>query len=83
LAGLPGNPFASLAGVKMQPMLGLLSKASNPINPVDIYYQQQLGTATARVLSGQQNPLAALADVQQAVLAEEQQLQAHYGAWNW
>jgi hypothetical protein len=82
-AGLPGNPFAQLAGVKLQPALGLISKASNPINPVDLYYQLQLHAATVRVLSGQETPEFALAGVQTRVLAEEQQLRAKYGAWNW
>jgi hypothetical protein len=83
LVGLPGNPIAALQGLKLQPMLGLVSKASNPINPVDIYYQQQLEKATVRVLLGQQAPAAALHAVQTQVLAEQRRLQAQYGAWPW
>jgi ABC-type glycerol-3-phosphate transport system substrate-binding protein len=83
LANLPGNPIAALAGVKMQPKLGLESKASNPINPVDAYYQQQLLLATTSVLEGQQSPEAALKAVQGKVLKEEQRLRGEYGAWNW
>jgi len=83
LADLPGNPIAALAGVKMQPRLGLESKASNPINPVDSFYQQQLLLATRSVLEGRESPKAALAAVQGKVLSEEQRLRRTYGAWNW
>ncbi|HVA88972.1 MAG TPA: hypothetical protein VNL71_03940, partial [Chloroflexota bacterium] len=82
-ADLPGNPIASLEAVKLQPTLGLLSKASNPINPIDPYYQEQLSLATDRVLSGLQTPEDALAGVQQRVLDETRRLKARYGAWNW
>jgi len=82
-AGLPGNPIASLEAVKLQPKLGLLSKQSNPINPVDLYYQTTLAQATEQVLLGKQSPLAALQGVQKQVLAEEQRLKSQYGAWNW
>ncbi len=83
LAGLPGNPFATLQGVKLQPKLGMLSKASDPLNPVDIYYQAQLARATARVLYGQASPHDALQTVQRLVLGEEQRMKAEYGNWNW
>ena len=80
-AGLPGNPAASLQGLKMQPVLGRVSRASNPINPVDPYYQQQLVAETKRVLSGQEAPAHALEVVQRRVLAQEQHLQAQHGNW--
>ena len=83
LANLPGNPIAALAGVKMQPKLGLESKASNPINPVDSYYQQQLLLATTSVLAGRQSPEAALTAVQGKVLNEEAHLRREYGTWKW
>ena len=83
LAGLPGNPIAALQGVRLQPTLALLSTASNPINPVDPYYQQQLATATALVLSGLQTPELALAGVQRRVLAEQTRLKTAYGDWRW
>ena len=67
----------------MQPALGRLSKASDPINPVDPYYQQQLVAETTRVLYGQESPLYALQQVQRRVLAQEQRLKAQYGAWAW
>jgi len=82
-AGLPGNPAASLMGVKMQPQLGQVSRASNPTNPVDPYYQGQLLAGTERVLYGQETPQYALQQVQRRVLAQEQLLRARYGAWNW
>ncbi len=82
-AGLPGNPAAGLVGIKMQPQLGQMSRASNPTNPVAPYYQQQLLAETARVLYGQESPQYALQQVQRRVLAQEQQLRARYGAWDW
>ena len=82
-AGLPGNPIAALAGVQLQPTLALLSTASNPINPVDPYYQRQLAAATTLVLSGLETPEAALQGVQQRVLAEQVRLKAAYGDWRW
>jgi ABC-type glycerol-3-phosphate transport system substrate-binding protein len=82
-AHLPGNPIAGLRGVQMQPMLGLLSKAANPINPVDLAYQADLARATDRVLSGQLAPEAALLGVQKQVLADQQKLRSQYGTWNW
>jgi ABC-type glycerol-3-phosphate transport system substrate-binding protein len=82
-AGLQGNPFANLAGVRMQPQLGLLSDAASPTNPVDPYYQQQLALATDNVLHGLQSPQAALQSVQRLVLAQERRLQSRYGRWNW
>ena len=82
-AGLPGNPMAGLVGVKMQPHLGQVSRASNPTNPVDPYYQGQLLAETERVLDGQEAPQYALQQVQRRVLAQEQLLRARYGAWNW
>jgi ABC-type glycerol-3-phosphate transport system substrate-binding protein len=82
-AGLPGNPIAGLAGLRLQPQLGLLSRASSPLNPVAVQYHQQLLAATERVLLGQQAPDAALAQVQAEVVAQQQMLKAHYGAWNW
>jgi multiple sugar transport system substrate-binding protein len=81
--GLAGNPSASLPGLKNQPMLAIQSKTHLPINPVNIYYQTQLLQASARVLYGQQTPQAALAQVQQEVLAEQSRLQSQYGKWNW
>lgn len=82
-AGLAGNPSATLEGIKLQPQLARLSQATLPINPVDVYYQDQLAKATARVLYGQQTPLAALQQVQRLVLADQKRLQNQYGAWNW
>jgi ABC-type glycerol-3-phosphate transport system substrate-binding protein len=82
-AGLPGNPVASLQAVQMQPSLAKLSQAYLPINPVNVYYLEQLNKATARVLYGQQSPSAALAQVQKLVVADEQHLQNQYGKWNW
>lgn len=82
-AGLPGNPAASLQGLRLQPRLGLMSQAASPINPVDPFYQQQLIAQTRRVLYGQTSPAQALQMVQRAVLAQEQRLKAEYGAWNW
>jgi hypothetical protein len=82
-AGLPGNPAANLQGLKQQPRLGLLSRASNAINPVDPFYQQQLVQETIRALEGRETPVAALQTVQTRVLAEERHLQYLYGAWNW
>jgi hypothetical protein len=82
-AGLPDNPAADLQGLKMQPMLARLSKASYPLNPVDVYYQEQLSKYTDRVLYGQMSPQAALAEVQRLVVAQEQRLKGQYGAWNW
>ena len=82
-AGLPGNPIAALAGVRLQPTLALLSTASNPINPVDLYYQRQLAAATTLVLSGLETPEAALQGVQQRVLAEQVRLKVAYGNWRW
>jgi hypothetical protein len=81
--GLAGNPSATLPGLKNQPMLAIQSKTHLPINPVNIYYQTQLLQASARVLYGQQSPAAALAQVQQEVLAEQSRLQSQYGKWNW
>jgi hypothetical protein len=82
-AGLPGNPAATLEGLKMQPKLAHLSTAFNAINPVEIYYQEQLSKYTARALYGQMSPQAALAQVQRLVVAQQQRLKAQYGAWNW
>ena len=82
-AGLPGNPAATLEGLKMQPKLARLSEAFNAINPVEIYYQEQLSKYTARALYGQMSPQAALAQVQRLVVAQQQRLKAQYGAWNW
>jgi hypothetical protein len=82
-AGLPDNPAADLQGLKMQPMLARLSKASYPLNPVDVYYQEQLSKYTDRVLYAQMSPQAALAEVQRLVVAQEQRLKGQYGAWNW
>jgi len=82
-AGLPGNPAATLAGLRLQPSLGLLSKASNPTNPVDSYYRRQLVAATERVLDGRESPADALRRVQRGVLDQERHLAAAYGAWNW
>ena len=82
-AGLPVNPIAQLRAVQMQLMLGLLSKAANPINPVDLVYQEDLARATDRVLSGQQSPETALLDVQSQVLVAQHRLAAQYGIWNW
>lgn len=82
-AGLPGNPAADLQGLKAQPTLARLSQAWLSTNPVEIYYQDQLQKATARVLYGQQSPRAAMQQVQQLVLADEQRLKAQYGAWGW
>jgi hypothetical protein len=67
----------------MQPVLARQSKAWLPINPVEVYYEEQLGKATARVLYGQQSPQAALQRLQRLVLAQEQRLKAQYGRWNW
>jgi hypothetical protein len=50
---------------------------------VDIYYQDQLQKATARVLYGQQSAADALAQVQRLVMARERQLRNQYGSWNW
>ncbi len=83
LAGLQGNPISGLAGVRMQPQLGLLSQAANPTNPVDPYYQQQLALATDRALRGQVSPLSALQSVQRLVLAQERLLQSRFGRWSW
>lgn len=83
LAGLPGNPAATLQGVRMQPRLGRMSRASNPINPVDPYYRQQLIAETERALAGQESPEAALRLVQQRVIAQEGRLKVQYGSWNW
>jgi len=82
-AGLPGNPATRLQGLRMQPRLGQVSRASNPINPVDPYYRQQLSAATGRVLLGQEGPQEALQGVQQRVIAQQQRLQAQYGPWTW
>lgn len=60
-----------------------MSRASNPINPVDPYYRGQLLSETERVLRGQESPVGALQLVQQRVMAQEQRLRAQYGAWNW
>lgn len=81
--GLPGNPMASLVGIKQQPMLARMSTATFPLNPVNIFYQQQLAQATANVLYGKQSPAAALAQVQRLVVAQEQRLKSQYGPWNW
>jgi hypothetical protein len=64
-------------------MLARLSKASYPLNPVDVYYQEQLSKYTDRVLYGQMSPQAALTEVQRLVVAQEQHLKGQYGAWNW
>jgi ABC-type glycerol-3-phosphate transport system substrate-binding protein len=82
-AGLAGNPSASLTGMKMQPQLARNSQAYLPINPVEVYYIDQLDKATARVLFGQQSASDALAQVQHLVLADEQHLKNQYGSWNW
>ena len=82
-AHLSGNPAAALQGIANQPALARQSKAWLPTNPVEIYYQNQLLEASARVLYGQQTPEAALAQVQQRVLAEQNRLRSQYGAWNW
>lgn len=82
-AGLRGNPVASMKGIKKLPALARMSRAPYPTNPVDVYYEEQLGKATARVLYGQQTPQAALQQVQQLVLADEQRLKAQYGSWTW
>ena len=82
-AGLAGNPMAALAGVEMQPTLARNSQAYLPINPVEVYYIDQLDKATVRVLYGQQTPADALAQVQRLVLADQQRLQNQYGRWNW
>lgn len=82
-AGLPGNPIAGLEGLRLQPQLGMLSRASSPLNPAAITYHQQLVAATERVLLGRQAADAALAQVQAGAVAEEQQLRAQYGPWSW
>ncbi len=82
-SGLSGNPMAGLPGVEMQPNLARNSQAYLPINPVEVYYIDQLDKATVRVLYGQQTPAAALAQVQRLVLADEQRLRNQYGSWNW
>ena len=82
-AGLPGNPSASLASLKLQPQLARQSQTTLPINPVDVYYQDQLAKATSRVLYGQEAPAAALSDVQKLVLSDQKRLQGQYGSWNW
>ena len=82
-AKLPGNPSATLAPLKLQPQLARNSKAYLPINPVEIFYQDQLTKATVRVLYGQQSPADALAQVQRLVLADEKRLQNQYGSWSW
>ncbi|HWE63444.1 MAG TPA: extracellular solute-binding protein, partial [Chloroflexota bacterium] len=74
-AGMAGNPSATLEGIKLQPALARASQTYLPLNPVDVFYQDQLSKATARVLYGQQSPAAALAQVQRLVLADEQRLQ--------
>lgn len=82
-AGLSGNPAAHLQGLLMQPELARLSKTWLPLNPVDIYYEEQINKATEQVLYGQMTPLAALQHVQTLVLSEQQRLKAQYGSWNW
>ncbi len=82
-AGLPGNPAASLQGLRLQPELGLVSQAASPINPVDPYYQQQLLQETIRVLEGHETARAALSTVQSKVLAQERYIEQQYGTWNW
>jgi hypothetical protein len=54
-----------------------------PINPVDVFYQDQLTKATARVLFGQQSAADALNQVQKLVVADEQRLRNQSGSWNW
>lgn len=82
-AHLPGNPSSTMQGFKNQAMLARQSRTHLPINPVDVYYQDQLLKASARVLYGQQSPADALAQVQRLVLAEQVRLQNQYGKWNW
>jgi hypothetical protein len=64
-------------------LLARTSTAHLPLNPVEPYYQEQLGRATSRVLLGQQSPAAAMAEVQRLVLNRENQLKSQYGSWNW
>jgi ABC-type glycerol-3-phosphate transport system substrate-binding protein len=82
-AKLSGNPSASLTALKLQPQLAKNSRSYLPINPVDVFYQDQLSKATARVLFGQQSPADALNQVQKLVTADEQRLKSQYGNWNW
>lgn len=82
-AGMTGNPSATLPALQLQPQLARMSQTTLPLNPVDVYYQDQLAKATARVFYGQQTPAAALAEVQQLVLADQQRLQGQYGSWKW
>ena len=80
---LPGNPSATLAALTLQPQLARNSQAYLPVNPVDVFYEDQLAKATARVLFGQQSASDALAQVQRLVVADQQRLQNQYGSWNW
>jgi hypothetical protein len=82
-AHLAGNPSSTMEGFKNQATLARQSQTHLPINPVEIYYVDQLTKASARVLYGQQAPADALTQVQRLVLAEQTRLQNQYGKWNW